>query len=244
MKLKVISDIHLEFCKEFPLEPNLETTLILAGDIGYPKSNEYLNFIQMCSQNFKYVILITGNHEYYGSYVTEIDDYISNEIVSKFKNTYFLNNQSLVLDGVIFWGGTLWSNIPRDKYWIVKSSINDFSLINGMNYDMYANLHKKSIESLNIFLNNEDYSELKRIVITHHAPLVTGTSNPKYSGKVTNCVFSTDLSNMVRVPINLWIFGHTHYSADFTHNNVRIMSNAVGYLGEDTGFITDKIIEI
>ena len=88
MKLNILSDIHLENIKTFELPLDCsDQCLILAGDIGYPKSPEYMNFIQKCSSAFKYVIIITGNHEYYHEYVHEIDNYIEKEIVPKLKKS-------------------------------------------------------------------------------------------------------------------------------------------------------------
>lgn len=244
MKLNILSDIHLENIKAFDLPPDCsDQCLILAGDIGYPKSPEYMHFIQKCSYAFKYVIIITGNHEYYHEYVHEIDNYIEKEIVPKFKNVYFLQNSSITLENVTFWGSTLWSHVPERLYPIVKQYINDFSLINEMSLSLYNDLHTNAIKELKkLFMRQKNNNE-KFVVISHHAPLIKRTSHPKYDGQLTNCVFSTDLKDFVQKPIDLWVYGHTHYSADFVHNDVRVVSNALGYPGENKEF-KNKIINI
>lgn len=70
-----ISDVHTEFydtAKEIydklPMSP--ATHLVLAGDIGVVlagvKRQIYKDFLTMCKNKYKNVVLIPGNHEYYG----------------------------------------------------------------------------------------------------------------------------------------------------------------------------------
>lgn len=47
------------------------------------------------------------------------------------------------------------------------------------------------------------------IVLTHHAPLLKGTSHPRYTGELLNHGFSTDLSVHMGNPIAVWCYGHT-----------------------------------
>jgi hypothetical protein len=46
MKLQYISDIHLEFFQVHPRFKVCAPNLVLAGDIGYPKSSIYKEFIK------------------------------------------------------------------------------------------------------------------------------------------------------------------------------------------------------
>jgi len=41
--------------------------LCLAGDIGYPYSGIYREFLKQMNSDFKKVFIIAGNHEYYNS---------------------------------------------------------------------------------------------------------------------------------------------------------------------------------
>jgi predicted phosphodiesterase len=65
MKFQIISDVHLEFGINDIMEqiPVLSDTICLLGDIGYPDSINYKNFIYELSEKFKNVFVITGNHE-------------------------------------------------------------------------------------------------------------------------------------------------------------------------------------
>ena len=75
MKIQYASDLHLEFLENTTFLKNnpLRVTgdiLILAGDIAYWKENGYEEhpFWDWVSQNYKQVIVIPGNHEFYMYY--------------------------------------------------------------------------------------------------------------------------------------------------------------------------------
>lgn len=69
MKIRIYSDIHQELHREdklfdIPLlDDDKNTVLILAGDIDYLKFG--LELANRHSEQFKAVIYVPGNHEYY-----------------------------------------------------------------------------------------------------------------------------------------------------------------------------------
>ncbi len=71
MKIQYISDIHLELYtnKSNLLFKNIlkpiAPYLALCGDIGYPGAPLYESFLEYCSNNFKQVFYVAGNHEFY-----------------------------------------------------------------------------------------------------------------------------------------------------------------------------------
>jgi hypothetical protein len=75
MKIQYASDLRLEFAdnwrylREHPLEVSGDI-LILAGDIGYLGDQNYQNhpFWDWASQNYKEVLVVLGNHEFYKFY--------------------------------------------------------------------------------------------------------------------------------------------------------------------------------
>lgn len=93
MNLDFISDIHLETRTEHnrvgssiinPTKP----ILILAGDIGKPES--YLkDFLQYCTENWKHVLYVAGNHEYYGGIKENITRSV---ILSRYLFVWLENN--------------------------------------------------------------------------------------------------------------------------------------------------------
>lgn len=234
MKFQLISDIHLEFDDSFRITKEKDTdVLVLAGDIGYPKEKHFKDFISDCCSKFKHVIYTTGNHDYYHNEVEEINNYIRSEF-KELENFHFLLNDTLEFpeEKIVFWGSTLWSEVPISKRAIVKLKINDFSLINNFSINDYNLLHNQAKKSLQDFISDETWKDFKRIVVTHHAPLVSGTSDPKYEDSPTNCIFATDLSDLVGPPIDTWLFGHTHYRTEFDFNGTTVKTNALGYPGE------------
>lgn len=72
MKIQYASDLHLEFkensnfLKHHPLTVSAEV-LVLAGDIGYIGDDNYSRhpFWGWASENYRQVIVIPGNHEFY-----------------------------------------------------------------------------------------------------------------------------------------------------------------------------------
>ena len=100
MKVKLVSDLHLEF-RDVDIPNNGCDVLILSGDImlaqdlhdhprqSWVESKEYLwksgamrpqyadrfrNFLDRCSKNFPHVIYVAGNHEHYhGTWYGSLD---------------------------------------------------------------------------------------------------------------------------------------------------------------------------
>ena len=87
MKVRYLSDLHLEFIKENKINKfiqnipsGLDEICILAGDIGNPYSKNYDFFMKFISKNFKKTFVIAGNHEYYNKTKTieETNDFLEN----------------------------------------------------------------------------------------------------------------------------------------------------------------------
>jgi len=109
-------------------------------------------------------------------------------------------------------------------------------------------LSKTSFKNLQDYLSGENK---KTIVVTHFPPTRTGTSDPKYLAekKITNLYFAwpdDTLNNFKLNNVLAWISGHTHWSYDFRQNNIRLISNQLGYKSEigKTGLIEDGLYEI
>ena len=73
MRIQYMSDLHLEFKENSRLVidydfPATGDILVLAGDTMYLKdrTTAQMRFWKWASENFKDVLLVPGNHEYYG----------------------------------------------------------------------------------------------------------------------------------------------------------------------------------
>ena len=64
MKIQLMSDLHFEFGWKMKLTPHKDTILVLAGDIDSRHKN-LGDFIKYACDNYKEVIMVAGNHEFY-----------------------------------------------------------------------------------------------------------------------------------------------------------------------------------
>lgn len=141
MKIKVVSDLHLEFSDFDITNDECADMLILGGDIliaedlhDHPEivnteeqitiakgtglgrrqdsARRYRDFLQRCSSRFAHVIYIAGNHEFYNGKWNAGLDYLREEI-AKYSNVHFLECGTVVIDDVTFVGGTLWTDMNR-----------------------------------------------------------------------------------------------------------------------------------
>ena len=70
MHLRIMSDLHLEFegiARLATLETDKDGILVLPGDISpYVLKETLLGFLRMVAVQFKHVLCVLGNHEFYG----------------------------------------------------------------------------------------------------------------------------------------------------------------------------------
>lgn len=117
--------------------------VVLAGDIG-----EGINGAIWAKNINCNVIYVAGNHEHYNQ------DYFNNIIelkkITKNSNVSFLHNDSVVINGIKFIGGTLWTDLGRNTFKqhsiiadYASSMMNDFNYINAESwYSKKNNLEK------------------------------------------------------------------------------------------------------
>ena len=85
--------------------------LVLAGDIGYlcDKTPPCPKFWEWASANYREVLIVPGNHEYYQNYdILANGDSWSHEILP---NVHYHQNKVVRIDNVDFILSTLWSHI-------------------------------------------------------------------------------------------------------------------------------------
>lgn len=263
MKTHILSDLHLEyhpeinsfesFIKKFPYiiedidNSNLyDTILILAGDIGYPTSSNYFEFLNSCCGYYKHVIFVSGNHEYYHSDFETINNLLIKES-SKISNLHFLLNNSVIIDNYKFIGTTLWTNVDKYSKEYVTTSMNDYIFIKNKENFITVNdtndLHKKQIEFIEkeLSISNEENKYIN-IVITHHLPSKELISEKYLKYGSLNKAFYTDCDYLFhKYNIKSWICGHSHSKKHVTINNTELILNPFGYKNEN---ISSKILEI
>lgn len=240
MKIQLLSDIHLEYYKTYPglthfIEPEAPV-LVLCGDICYYKHEHFIPFFREASVGFEYVIFVPGNHEYYmKSYVDlnfntfELADIEMRDNLSKFKNVYFLQKDTVVINNIKFIGTTLW----YEKF--DKNKLNDIIPTQNCNFILYnKNLmpHPTIIDNI----NKDQYNWLKEevkykegyytVVITHYLPS-NKCITEEYLKSPNNFLFITNCESLLK-SVNYWMYGHTHTGKKFTIDNSLLISNPYG----------------
>ena len=274
MKIKVVSDLHLEF-SEVDIPNNGCDTLILSGDIllaeclhDFPADTDdtliqssrhaqairFRNFLKYCSEDFPHVIYVAGNHEFYhGKFYQGIDTL--REECSAFPNVHFLENNSVTIDDIIFVGGTLWTNCNnRDSLtmWGLHQRMNDYAIIKN-DRDGYRRLstadtvqrHDQTLDYIETVVANAS-PDKKVVVVGHHAPSIKSI-HPRYlNDREMNGGYYSALDDFIlKYPnIALWTHGHVHNPFDYMVGNTRVVCNPRGYEGLGYNELTGWDVDI
>ena len=258
MNIRCYSDVHLDhefdihdfkfshenFLKHWNLfwqppvtEYDKEDILILNGDIAHSQltfiTDENHNpnpWLKNLSERFKHVIIVFGNHDYWGC---DIETAILNAkcLISELGNVSILDNDVLIIDDMKFVGPTLWTDLSKTGLYRADQVMNDYVYISHDNSstlclrpEYIQTLHTHAIE----FLKENavrDYPEQKLIVITHHSP----TNASTFRGKYRN-LYVTPIEDILK-NADVVCFGHTHEYLKTRINNTLYYSNARGYVG-------------
>lgn len=263
-RIQIVSDIHLEMRNNFkPLQVCAEF-LALCGDIGYPDKSSYKEFLQWSSKNYLWVFLIAGNHEYYSKESMEDITEKIRSIAEEFPNIIFLENESILVNyqggSVRVFGSTLWSDTLGNKK--ITRAMNDYTRIHKrikdeegkekiipVTTEITTDLHYLAVEKLKETISKSEEEGNNLVVLTHHLPSFR-CIHEDYRGFPYNEAFASDLDYLIKPPIILWAHGHSHRFLDKMINGVRVVSNPLGYPGENTKkyheyfsvFVTDRAL--
>jgi predicted phosphodiesterase len=241
MRIHLLSDLHLELktrtidFKEQNVQ-NKADILILAGDIGSPYKENYNELLANVSGIYEKVIIITGNHEYYGKHTMHKVEEKIRDLCSKYNNVHFLQKEVFIYKRIRFVGCTLWSKGDQSlcKY------MSDFKYMPTMSHEKYVSLyndHKSWLEEV-LPLKSDEYDNT--FVITHHLPLKALICD-EYKDHYLNDFFASDISTD---GANFWCYGHTHTPNFDIINNIKFYCNPYGYTYEKVGYNPNLIIEI
>jgi len=155
MKIKLVSDLHLEFADINITNNENCDVLILSGDIlttndlhdhpetnyshleiaalkfGQSRAQMFRDFLKRVSFQFPHVVYVAGNHEFYHGRFHQGVDHLREEC-AKFTNVYFLERDLQIIDDVVFVGGTLWTDMNKGDpltMHAIGDMMNDFRVI-------------------------------------------------------------------------------------------------------------------
>jgi predicted phosphodiesterase len=248
MKIRILSDLHLEFHDWVP--PKCEAdVVILAGDIHVG-----INGIEWARRSFPLlpVLYIPGNHEFYGGNLQHLTEELY--VRGRRLGVDVLDGRMVVIGGVRFLGATLWTDFAlygSDQRSIDRAmtaarfGMSDFHYIRHENRTFQPEdaraINLKCVEWLRAKLADEFHGAT--VVVTHHLPL-RQSIHARYAASELNPSFASDLSNLLGPSVSLWIHGHTHESFDYSVNGTRIVCNPRGYLPKEPNAGFDPLLTI
>lgn len=254
MRIQYVSDLHLDHSN---VELNVAgaDVVVLAGDIS--SSPLYTaDWIRTNIGEKKPVIYVAGNHEYDYHDIQSQDFSIMSALID-LPNVRFLENSSVVIDGVKFIGSTLWTgfdafpemgNISAMRA-LASRSISDFHTISNGN----KNFTPEDASGLYHESKSYIFGELtkpfdgKRVVVTHFPPS-RQCVHKMYRGNLLNPYFIANAEDLV-IKSDLWIHGHTHSTVDKNVAGVKVLCNPRGYsrffnMSENPAWNPNKIVKI
>lgn len=271
MKIRVLSDLHLE-CDEPETIAHVDAELVvLAGDI-----HNHAEGVRWAAETFDPavpVVYVPGNHEYYDGDFSALE-VAMRDAAASVDNVHYLNNAELV-DSQGRWrvlGTTLWTDFElfgaddatranaiaaaekvmldfRGPIQVSWSDRIDTARGPSRNFTVADSLalHRRAREWLSAELAKPFAG--KTIVVTHHAPHRESLA-PRYADDPASAGFISHLPSLVHSPVALWVHGHTHTAFDYITNGTRVVCNPRGYINrrkgriENPDFAWDKVIEL
>lgn len=241
MRLLVLSDLHLEFGPySIPDDIGEFDAAVFAGDIARPVTTaiEWIELQRRGPLRGRPAIFVPGNHEFYRAELTSALD--AGRAMAAQYGIHLLAPGCVVVDGVRFVGGTLWTDFnlfgnPSAAQLAARHGMNDHKLIhiveNGarklFSPAAAAAQHRRDLALITGHLAEPFMGPT--VVVTHHAPH-PASIQPQFREDVLAPAFASDLSAVIeRFQPELWIHGHDHGSHDYRVGRTRILSNQAGY---------------
>jgi len=131
MKVIFYSDLHLELGAPFEVpDQGAADVIVLAGDIVVFTDFSPLEKIVTAWQ--KPILYIAGNHEYYTRQPMQDSITRFQKWAARYPHLRFLQNEVVTLDGVHFFGGTMWTDFNGNDFFAKRMALkhmNDYRMI-------------------------------------------------------------------------------------------------------------------
>ena len=228
MRVKVISDLHLEFDNpEEEFDPGTGDILVLAGDIcmAAEYSWEDNDFFKKCVAGYNRVFYVLGNHEHYNGDFNRTLDILRNELPA---GITIMNNRSEFVDGVHFIGATMWTNMDNFSGLTIENArqtMNDYHCVENFSPEKAIEEHCFSREWFERCLPT---LRGPVFVMTHHAP-----SSKSVKGRYNDLqgAYASNMESFIakHPDVLYWAHGHIHHNNDYMVEQCRVISNPRGY---------------
>jgi predicted phosphohydrolase len=229
MKLWIVSDLHLEVRRDFvpgKRRPDDFDVFVLAGDV---MEGDVVKGVEAAAAmaGGRPAIFVPGNHCHWGSSFEKVLE--QGQEAALRTGVRFLQNAATEIDGLVFFGATLWDPMLPDP----RASRPDLSAImSGLEPDPQPHsalpygepVHVQGPGVMDRRAKNRDVRrqfEIARdamknvgadVVVTHYPP-------------------TADL--LREIAPRYWVHGHEHRVRDETLGATRVLANAVGMVSEN-----------
>jgi hypothetical protein len=248
MNIQYCSDLHIDRFPGIPFHVFVRPSapvLIVAGDICPVANPLYGEFLVWCRRNWRTIVVITGNHEYFcepGKEQTfdEIEKVV--EQTCKTLNIHFLQGgKDVRLPGtnIRIVGATLWSAIDPIIWNKVNAIRGDFKETFQRTHNSVRNTDPSDICALHALHKAQllsafapKYMNETLIVVTHHMPSLKLLEERHKTAEFRSCYASAD-DDLFLGNVNAWICGHGHRSIQYkVTGGPLLLMNARGYENE------------
>jgi Icc-related predicted phosphoesterase len=254
MRCHYLSDLHLE-SQDFRGTLPRGDVLIIAGDLCHAialdpaqavphrakQRDRVQRFISEATSAFRHVLLVPGNHEHYDGVFEDTAALLRLHL----PGVTVLDNEAVEIDGVRFFGATLWTDLDR------RSETSMEKIRRGMGEYFFAKTREGTCDGQQALAKLRPVHTLAAhdralrrevstcrnrpmVVITHHAPSPQGL-NPQHKGNGLDGAFASDLQEFItgvsNVPV--WVHGHTHIRRRYRIGGTTLLTNCCGFIGRD-----------
>lgn len=199
-RLQYLSDLHLEKRLKIPSIPQVADHLLLAGDIGYPHSEIYHEFLYSCSLKYSLVVLVNGNHEWDRGNPTRSQTNLASNIHVLENQTFHIPEWNLSIIGC-----TLWTPVVRPNQNTISVNYIESELERLQTQDVICLTHH--LPSFNLIVPK--YQHLERV-------------HPRFANQLDFLFFS------VFAP-RYWICGHSHCLLSKKLGHTQCLINTAGH---------------
>jgi len=263
LRLWVFSDLHQEWSenalKLVPPTGGFDVAVV-AGDVATPLISALWWLRDQIPQGR--IVYVPGNHDYYRrptkekSYTWE-EATRDGHLIAEHYGIDLLTDASVEIDGVLFAGGTFWTDLRGDPDDIRPIGVKSAEARKGMND--YRRIHRLSTtrghrrikpehtlaahKETKVFIEGvaaAKPAEQRLVVVTHHPPSLRTASADLLQA------YGSNLDNWASsLGADLWVHGHTHRQEDYRiGSGLRVVTNARGHGKEQQGFVPDLVVEV
>lgn len=252
MKVKLLSDLHLEFGVDLENMPYFkyddEDVLVLAGDINTTSAKCIQTLQKFHDEGYPHIVYVAGNHEYYAQTFSVFNADLRRFSEANVGWCHFLNKDWTVIGDALFIGSTLWTNFHNNPIaeHAAHRGIRDFTAIPGFTTQECKFQNETDVAYIKnaIKVLPPMFPDCKVYVVTHFLPANECiAAQYRKDGGLLNDYFANNLDEYLSSVDKeiAWLYGHTHTPGVQKIGNVTLIANPYGYHGyEDTSLFKNK----